>query len=410
MNSFSESTLHGGGKLYIDIWLVTIGIFAPAFFLADIPQREDKLYIENYSKVFRVLLLYIILPIIIIYTAVLYAFFVKILLTVKWPKGIVSNLVLWYSIISTLVIFFIYPLRNKDRFVNYFISVFPKFIIIPLVMMFIAMGIRIKAYGITENRYFVLVAGLWVTGCMIYYIFSKNIRNIILTVSLAAVMVISVIGPWSSYSVSKYSQNNRFETILKLNGMIADAGTIKPSQELPPDAKEELTSILYYFKRNHKLSDLSLLPEDFTMEHMAEVFGFEPFRGIDSQYFSLNAVEDEGLIDIKGYDYFVDIYPYQFTWHASPESSLNITYSQTEHQLNISNKGEVIYEKNVADIARNIYNKNEGKETLKKSEMLFTDENENIKVLYVFNHINGKKDENRVDIEFIEFKLFINEN
>ena len=397
------------GRLYLDIWLVVAGIFAPAFFLADIPQQEDKLYVEDYSKVLKVLLLYIVLPIIVAYTAVLYAFFIKILLTKEWPKGIVSNLVLWYSIISTIVIFCIYPLRNKDRIVYYFIRIFPKFIIIPLVMMFIAMGIRINAYGITENRYFVLVAGLWVAGCMIYYVSSKNIRNIILTVSLAIVMAMSVIGPWSSYSISKYSQNSRFEKILKQNDMITDAGIIKPSQELSSDEKEELTSILYYFERNHKLSDLKFLPENFKMEYMAKVFGFEPFHGIGIKYFSLHAMEGDELIDISDYDYYLDILPYMKMEGQSFEGNLNVSYSEREHQLKISSKGKLIYEKNVEDIARTVYEENEGKEVLKKREMLFTDENENIKVLYVFNHINGREDDDRTIIEYIEFKLFIKE-
>jgi len=58
-------------------------------------------------------------------------------------------------------------------------------LILPLLaMMFIAMGIRINAYGITENRYFVLAAGLWVTGSMLYLIISKEPRNVYLPASL----------------------------------------------------------------------------------------------------------------------------------------------------------------------------------------------------------------------------------
>ena len=64
-------------------------------------------------------------------------------------------------------------------------------------MMFVAMGIRVSAYGITENRYFVLAAGLWVTGSMLYLIFAKRPRNVFLPASLALVVVLSVYGPWS---------------------------------------------------------------------------------------------------------------------------------------------------------------------------------------------------------------------
>ena len=158
------------GNVYEDIWLVVAGVFAPAFFLADIPEYGREIRVENYPKVLKILLLYIVMPMIVTYTAILYAYFVKIVVTRHWPDGIISNLVLWYSIISALVIFFVFQLRSSNHWVKVFVLYLPKFIIPLLVMMFVSMGIRINAYGITENRYFVILAGLWVSGIMIYYI------------------------------------------------------------------------------------------------------------------------------------------------------------------------------------------------------------------------------------------------
>ena len=406
---YTIDTLFGvniDGSLYYDIWLIVACAFAPAYFLAEIPGQQDSLYVENYSKVLTILMLYIVMPIIIIYTAVLYAFFVKILLSGEWPGGIVANLVLWYSIISTVVLFFIYPLRSKDNLVKHFISLFPKYINIPLIMMFITLGIRINAYGITENRYFVLVAGLWVSGCMIYYIISKNITNIALSVSLALIMTLSVIGPWSSYSVSKYSQRARFEKILKENQMLAQDGSIIPSNALSSDEKETLTSILYYFEKNHELSELGLLPVDFQLEDTPKVLGFEPYMHGDYKYFGLHIGKGQVLIDINDYDFFYDIYPYR-NGKDTDEGELDISYREREHYLKISSKAETVYEKNVADIAREIIDKNKGREELDVNEMLYTDENENIKVLYVFNHINGREENESVIVEYIDFKLFI---
>ncbi|MGI6486515.1 MAG: DUF4153 domain-containing protein [Tepidanaerobacteraceae bacterium] len=73
-------------KFYLDCLIIVGGIFAPAFFLADIPQIGEDMKPENYSKVLKVLILYIVMPILVIYTIILYAFFAKILITLEWPS------------------------------------------------------------------------------------------------------------------------------------------------------------------------------------------------------------------------------------------------------------------------------------------------------------------------------------
>ncbi|HOL18098.1 MAG TPA: DUF4153 domain-containing protein, partial [Bacillota bacterium] len=63
-------------KIYLDIWLIVAGIFAPAFFLADIPSADEEVEPENYPKVISVLLSYIVIPLILAYCAILYVYFV----------------------------------------------------------------------------------------------------------------------------------------------------------------------------------------------------------------------------------------------------------------------------------------------------------------------------------------------
>ena len=69
-------------------------------------------------------------------------------------------------------------------------------------MMFISMGIRINAYGVTENRYFVIVGGLWVTGSMFYFAVKKNTANIRIVLAAGLVALLAVFGPWSAYTLS----------------------------------------------------------------------------------------------------------------------------------------------------------------------------------------------------------------
>ena len=85
------------------------------------------------------------MPIITVYTAILYVYFVKILITLQWPVGMVAHLVIWYSIISTGVIFLISPLIEGNKWVKNFIFWFTKLVIPIMIMMFVSLGIRINA-------------------------------------------------------------------------------------------------------------------------------------------------------------------------------------------------------------------------------------------------------------------------
>jgi hypothetical protein len=231
-------------KLYFDIWLIAAGVFAPAYFLADIPQHREEVSPEYYPRVLKALLLYIVMPLIIAYSAILYVYFAKIVITRQWPDGMVSHLVLWYSFISILVLFFVYQLRRTNQWVGIFASYFPKLVIPLLIMMFVSMGIRIKAYGITENRYFVMAAGLWVTVGYVYHILRKDVRNIFLPVSLALVAVLAVTGPWSAYNISRLSQNSRFEGILEKYQMIDNGRIVKAAGDVADKDKREISAII----------------------------------------------------------------------------------------------------------------------------------------------------------------------
>ena len=396
------------GRGYFDIWLIVTGIFAPAYFLADVPQLKQEFQTAAYPKVLKILLLYILTPLLIAYGAILYAYFGKIIITRSWPEGIVAHLVLWYSLISSLVLFFIYPLRDLVKWIPRFLSLFPKMLLPLLAMMFAAVGIRIFNYGITENRYFVLSAGLWVTGILLYYLFSKKVRNIVLPISLALVALLSVIGPWSAYSISKLSQNHRFATILKKYDMILDDSIVKPERPLPKDAKEEILSILDYFQRFHNLSELKYLPPGFKLNQTSEIFGFEvtkdDLKSRKSESFFHYDFPGNQPVNIGGYDYFVNVPHSDITKIAKGE--IQITYTIETGVFKVYRHNVEIYSRKVADLIAPLLNQGTRPE---KVGLTFTDENDALKVLYICNNLSGETNQftEELEINYLNFFAFI---
>jgi len=397
-------------EVHFDLFLIVAGIFAPAYFLAGIPGYGVIYKGEDYPKFLRVLFLYIVMPLLSVYTAILYVYFIKIIVTRFWPAGIVSNLVLWYSLISTAVIFFIYILKEKNAWAQTFATYLPKLILPLLLMMFVAMGIRINAYGITENRYLVMTGGLWTTGCMLYFAFKRNTMNIKIVLSAAIIAVLVVSGPWSSYAVSKYSQNARLERLLTNNNMLAN-GDIVPSQEIPHADKTSISSIVQYFNRYHSLVELKVVPQDFTLNQMQKIFGFDLTFSNRAQYFGHHLNEAGEILDIRGYDYFL---PSSVRLQDSTlinQGLLSISYDNPSQIIKVVKEGQVIYEKDIAKVAIDIHTANIGENVLENKDMTFVDENEDLKIMLRFQNINGTEDgENgQPKIKWLEFSLLFKE-
>lgn len=301
-------SLNVSQRVYIDIWLVNAGIIAPFLFMGGIPRGTVQANPEEYPKVLKNLVLFVVTPLLTAYAGVLYLYFAKILITRQWPVGLVSHLVLWYSLVSVATLLFLSPIRPENKWASEFSRVFPKVMIPLLLMMFASVAIRIQHYGITENRYYVLVLGLWVLGSMIYLISAKAARAIVLPASLAMVVILSVFGPWSSFSVSKWSQNRRLESLLTKHGMLQHGAIVPASEAVPPSDRQEIAEILSYFDRNHNLRDVRVLPQGFSMADFEKVFGFEPSDGVpDKSTMYVTYESPIQPVDIGGFQYLFDL-------------------------------------------------------------------------------------------------------
>jgi VIT1/CCC1 family predicted Fe2+/Mn2+ transporter len=399
------------GEVYYYTWLFVVFIFAVSYFLSGIPAKHKEIAIVTYPKLLRILLLYIVMPLLTVYTVILYIYFIKVIVTMQWPVGIVSHLVLWYSAIVTIVLFLINPIHEKNNWAYRFIKFAPKVLLPLLLMMFTSMGIRIKAYGVTEPRYYVIILALWVFCIMLYFSFSKKFRSIVIPVSLALVALLSVFGPLSSYSVSKYSQNYRLEKILIKNNMLK-SGTIQSSPNISTEDKINISSILEYFKNNHSLEAVKYLPQGFRLDDMNKVFGFSfesPMNEANGGYFYYRRNSEERAFDIKGYDYFIDMRGYMND-DSSKESDFHAIFDYEGNNLKISYKGKELYEKNFTSFMKHLLSKHgtgDSETILSSDEMTIIEENDQIKVKIIFQTLSGRRLNSSDNIEKSEIEFYL---
>lgn len=402
-------------KFYFYIFIILTFIFAIPFFLSKVPKKNYEFIDYSYSKALRILLSYIVIPLITIYTVILYIYFAKILISWEWPKGLVSHLVLWYSGISVGIIFLTNKVIEEDKISGWFRKLFPKLILPILLMMFMSIGQRVNQYGITENRYYILALGIWVTGMMVYLSIKKQIRTILIPFTLSLIVLNSVIGPFSSFSVSKFSQNRRLNNILKANNMLED-NSIIPNPDLFLDGQREINNIIYYFNNKHSLKDIKILEDDFTLDDTEEIFGFayEPdlqsqYGGEEHIYFHTNLYEE--VISIKNYDYYVNIASWgknRFTLE-----DINISYEMGKDILTISDENMELAKIDLKEVIIDIYDKlnlnTQGiKDEKTAKEMTYEMENKNIKVKLIITNFSGTLNKHRdlnniYSLEFIAF-------
>ena len=75
------------GELFLYTFLIIVFIFAVSLFLSKLPSIQAEYRDNQYNKSLTVLLTYIVIPLISIYTFILYLYFAKILITASGQEA-----------------------------------------------------------------------------------------------------------------------------------------------------------------------------------------------------------------------------------------------------------------------------------------------------------------------------------
>lgn len=394
-----------GSSVYLRVAIFSFILFNVVTFFSDFPKVRDSFTDYKYPKAFRILLVYIITPIVIIYTAILLAYFVKILVLWQIPNNLIVNLVIWFASFSIVYLFFLSRVETIT-FINKFKIVFP-FTLFPLLgMMFFAIYLRIKEYGMTENRYIVIAVGLWIFLSLIYYIFYRENSNISIPIFLSVIILITGLGPASATSLSIRSQNARFEKLLRDNKMIAGE-EIKPNINIESEAKSQIVDIVSYMVRTDRVDKLSYMPKDFKLseDSFTKLFGFSNIiesKNYLGYSYTDNLATDSELgfdIDIEGYKHLIYVYSLD-----DVVSSGNYKFEKDKKEIKIYKKSKSDYKTimtiDMAKLRDNLKLLYKTKDRIELEDLAI--EKDGYKVLFT-NIYFGKED--NLDDAYIEFYL-----
>ena len=326
--------------------------FATTYYLSRLPRfnsetEEDQAftqYAASYPQVLKILISYIVIPLIAAYSLVLIAYFVKILITFIWPSGQLGPMILAYSIVGLIV--FVLANHMENKFAVIYRKIFPKVLILMVIMQLVSVYIRLNAYGVTEGRYYLALFGIYSLVCGIVLSFKPVTKNFIIALLGAGFAIVSVIPPVDAFTVSRNSQISRLEQMLIVDGVLA-GGKITPKAGASLELRQETTSILSYLERRNYLQHLAWLPAEMKLavpqpygnlaeEKMKAVFGFEPaYEAISptSQYFYAG-LDMQKPFSISGYDLLVGARAYR-DMPAGKTPSFNIRIRDKDYTITV---------------------------------------------------------------------------
>lgn len=244
--------LKGMDEYILKAMALILGTLNLWMFLNNFPSEEKEDSWEEPQFGLKILN-NILIPIELIFSLVLIAYFIKIITQGVMPLRIVCYLSLVYGILAFAIIFFSPDKRkNSNALIRFYL---PCSSLVFLGLMYYTMGHRIARYGLTENRYYVIVIGIYLTLFMIYSVLFNKKSNVISIAVLALFILVSTIGPINSYNMSLNSQAKRFDKILKKNNISTDSTDVDVAKLSRTD-KNNLASILNYFKHRDEISRL----------------------------------------------------------------------------------------------------------------------------------------------------------
>jgi Domain of unknown function (DUF4153) len=252
-------------QVYTDLLVVLGSVFTTWFFLAGVPHDFAALEQDaGYPKGLKIFTQFVLLPLVVLYLGILYAYLGRTMVSWRLPEGWVSVLILAFSVAGIFALLLIHPIRHAAE--NTWIRTFGRWFylaLFPLLgLLAVAISTRIRAYGITEERYFVLVLAAWLFGIAIYFLVRRGQGIIWIPVSLAVVALLAAGGPWGAFTVAQRSQLNQLRQISAQYGLLKDGkldGAGQRVPELPAEARKRISSIFDFFADREAVEKLQPL-------------------------------------------------------------------------------------------------------------------------------------------------------
>jgi len=410
---------------YGQLALTVFGIFGINLFLSQIPKHPLYLEPRSYSNAKKIFTKNLLAPIALIYFIILFAYTAKILWSLAWPEGVLSWIIIAFSMVAIVTYLFLTPYLKNSSLTQRLIWLA---ILLQTIMLGMALWMRIEAYGITYNRYLLSLFSIWLALMSLYFILFGKAQQKWLFFFASLFIFVSQFGPYSATNLSKQNQSQQLIKLIKTAHPRSEALEIKTKYEISnrlayienhygvETFKEITPHILEKYKRSKKDAQEKELTEPMNYPYTTfAVFATQElgFKFIDrwewlsyqrnnieppKEDYYFYAPRQQQSVNIKGYARLI-----KYAYAPYMEKSLIVSEASTLRILFKNNRLTLLNEDNnktVYDL--NAYTqtllKNKKSVTEKRPDLLVYEESNNssqIKIL--FEHLTVSPEGNITD-------------
>ena len=260
------------------------------------------------DRMFSTLFNWILTPALLIYTGILYLYFVTIVVSWSLPRGGIAYMVFAFAM-TAVVVGACQPLLRR-RLYDWFFGRFGLIALPAVIMFWIGVVCRVQEYGWTEARIYLLICGVVMTFALAVLTFKRNGRYLyICLTALALLVVFTYLPPISADHLGCLSQRGRVERIASGIGLLDEQRdfdkTPRPlSDTVYKDEYRRMYASLTYLEQAEQplfgLQEADDLLEIIPKSIENYVQGWDVVETEESKE-SLNLQKENFSFDIRGY-------------------------------------------------------------------------------------------------------------
>ncbi|MBJ3775235.1 DUF4153 domain-containing protein [Acuticoccus mangrovi] len=210
---------------------VALGLLAPLIFLT-LSERgaESDRVADALGSVAQILTRLVVLPLLAFYTAVLAIYIGRIVVTGTMPSNEVGWIVPLFGVAGAASYLAVAGSAAPGRMGRLFLVSWFPVTIAPLVLYGIALWMRVASAGVTPARYLGVLCGVWLAALALGALpAGRRFDPRLIVVTLALVLALGAVGPWSLRPVVAKSQADRFVERLDVAG-VAGLAALEPNE------------------------------------------------------------------------------------------------------------------------------------------------------------------------------------
>jgi hypothetical protein len=239
--------------MHSHVWITATSLVGPLFGLSLMPKDlDEEVSIEGQSGTLlergvSVLVNYVLVPVILVYAAILHAYGVKIAAQWQLPDGQLGLMVMIFALGGTAAWLIAWPWRERGtRLLRWFMRGWFWLCIVPAILLTIAVWRRVSDYGVTPERYGIALVAIWIAALAAYLALRRNAADMRMILGgFAILLLIGSAGPMGANGLTITSQMGRLAALLEANGVLKDGRIVTPIPAIKDEHKSSGNSMLY---------------------------------------------------------------------------------------------------------------------------------------------------------------------